>query len=894
LSYRKSQTAIEYCWRFKKSHPDFHIFWIYAGSVKRFIAAYAQIARQLLHDYRSMQYDEMMDGVKSWLTENDNWLMVVDNADDYEDFFGREDRSSDDAIYNSLPWTRPGSAMILYTSRHAKIGNELTDHDCLVLDVMSRADALTLLEHKLGLPVDEGIAIRLLDAIEYLPMCIAHSAAYIKATRIHIDEYLSILEGSDAGLLDMLGQTVRDRRKDLDAPRSVVKAWLVTFNLLWKQSSVAADLFCFMACLDRHNTPSSLISSATSTPTMVQSIELDLQQENLGIELPKSVGDLHSAFAELEAFALIKRGVDRDSFSMHRYVQTITIWKLKSDGRLLSFSTLAADCILAAFPIDPELLAPRNEPDMEVARQLAPTAYRIQSLLREVSENRSKVRKTILYKLGSFYYALGVLHTATTMFAELAKDYGSDDVQEKFTWWQFLILTMNGALDEAEEIAAQIDLPSSVPPGLSFSKIVAMDCHYTRGEYSKAETIARAMLAWMSEHLVDEVLIRGYLQALLAATIGGYGVTAENAGEVDDLLEQAENQLASVPDVMQDSAMPPHALKALLCAIYTDLGKYPDAERMYASTIPAAIQIFGPKHIECLKLRMNRAGMLIDYLLGIDKLDRDALRPIEKELRELYDYMITLDSPAGSASSLTCGLAENLARSVWFGALLERDHEVQQADCDLARIDREYEARLKEAAQYGRLALEWSYQKLGPLSRRATNNATYLIKILSTDESEETSAIEALQVAKDHAMRSVKALSKGFVFNSLDTYCLTTVSEMCIRHEQCHGCYVILLRSNLIQHRELHSPLETINKERQRMHEELHRLQKRQVLLAMDQQNPVTTDLTVHAALCGLCERVCTKDMTLRILSICILLTLTEDIWYSPQMSGVSRLRCLL
>jgi len=799
-----------------------------------------------------MQHDELCDSMKSWLMDNDNWLMVVDNADDYVDFFGREDQSSDDAIYNSLPQPRPQSAMIIYTSRHTKIGGELTGRDCLMLGVMPSADALALLQRRLGRPIDEEIAIRLLDVVEYLPMSITHSAAYINSTGISIDEYLSMLEKSDEGLLDMLSQTVRDSRKDLDAPRSVVNTWLVTFDLLWRQSTVAANLFCFMACLDRHSTPKSLITLATSTRPKTQGAKLNPQEENLNIELPKSVGDLHSAFGELEAFALIKRGVDRESFSMHRYVQAITVRQLSIDNKLFSFSTLAANCVLAEFPVGTECFAPCHEPDMEVARQLAPTAYRVQSLLKEVSGTRSKARKTILHKLGCFYFAWGVLRTATDIFAELAKEYGSEDEPENFVWWQSFMLLMHGAFDEAQDIALQNDFDID-GFGLHFSNLVAMDCHYSRGEYCEVEPLARAMLAWISDDPHGDDLMRGCFQAYLAGAIGGYGITTENAREIDDLLAQAEKQLAGAPNIMQETLFSPHLTGTLLCAVYTDLQRYSDAERMYTNTIHAATRTFGSKHFECLKMRANRLCMQIDHLAQTDNLDGNAINAIERELRELYDHVTAAESSAGSAGWITCHITSNLARSVWLRAGYEISLESQKADCDLTRAFREYEARLKEAAQYSRDALSWSYHRLGALSRQAVVDAVYLVHILISGQSEEA----AIEVVKHHAMLSTKALSDGNSLNPLDTYCLKAIRDLCTRHEQCHSHYVILLRSNLIRYRIQGFAKEIIKRERERVCAMLERMQTRQILLATNQQNSTTTDLTIHTAFCDLCGKVC-------------------------------------
>ena len=45
--HRKSQIAIEYCYRFQESNPDSHVLWVYGGSIARFYECYKRIATLL-------------------------------------------------------------------------------------------------------------------------------------------------------------------------------------------------------------------------------------------------------------------------------------------------------------------------------------------------------------------------------------------------------------------------------------------------------------------------------------------------------------------------------------------------------------------------------------------------------------------------------------------------------------------------------------------------------------------------------------------------------------------------------------------------------------------------------------------------------------------------------
>src|SRR5436190_18408704 len=88
--YRKSQIAIEYCYRFQYQHPESHVFWIHASTVSRMDQAYKNIARRLcLPGWNDPKID-IFQLVSEWLSDDAHgpWLLVLDNADDMEIFFG--------------------------------------------------------------------------------------------------------------------------------------------------------------------------------------------------------------------------------------------------------------------------------------------------------------------------------------------------------------------------------------------------------------------------------------------------------------------------------------------------------------------------------------------------------------------------------------------------------------------------------------------------------------------------------------------------------------------------------------------------------------------------------------------------------------------------------------
>ena len=270
--------------------------------------------------------------------------MVIDNADTYGDFFGNAEGEVYDAIKDALPLPRPGSAMILYTSRHARIGEELTEHHNLHIDNLSVHESRRLLITKLGTSISNEHASALLEALEYLPMSIAHAAAYLKFSKIPIQQYL-VLVKNDANFLDLLGSHhVHVGRRDGKAPRSVVKVILTTLDLFTLHNEHAANLLYFMACLDRQNIPAAITSFAIDKRTASK-------RRSLAIELPESQAELESAIGELESLALITRRVEGQSFTLHRLVHVTMSHCMMADRTQTAYLLLCANCLIESlFP----------------------------------------------------------------------------------------------------------------------------------------------------------------------------------------------------------------------------------------------------------------------------------------------------------------------------------------------------------------------------------------------------------------------------------------------------------------------------------------------------------------------------------------------------------------
>lgn len=186
---RKSQIAIEYCYRYSEKYPDCTVFWVYGSTVERFEQAYENIARSLELPGWNDPKANTLQIVSDWLRNGDHkgWLMILDNADDEDVFLKtRKNISSEGAGTNQdnaplstyLPLTSRGS--ILVTSRNRMVAFKLTEKAEHIIDVspMDEEEAITLLHKRLpDARSSDEVSIDLVETLERYPLAITQAAA---------------------------------------------------------------------------------------------------------------------------------------------------------------------------------------------------------------------------------------------------------------------------------------------------------------------------------------------------------------------------------------------------------------------------------------------------------------------------------------------------------------------------------------------------------------------------------------------------------------------------------------------------------------------------------------------------------------------------------------------
>ena len=277
-----------------------------------------------------------LDIVCDWLSSDNTWLMVLDNADS-KDVFVNQQPTAASQTPDSQPTTVPlveylpqtsHRGSILITSRNRDAAVRLTGSAANLIHVphMSKEDAVALLCKKL--PDDyssDDEKIELIELLESLPLAITQAASYIsvKRTRMTIARYSHFLKDRGDILLDDMG----DLRRDSTVPSSVLLTWQISFDQINGENRPAADLLSLMSVFDRQGIPRYLLQD----------------KDEHELEFERRLGPL-------EEFSLIGFEDGGESFQMHRLVQmAIRAW-LERHAKIDKWKQNAAKLILKRQP----------------------------------------------------------------------------------------------------------------------------------------------------------------------------------------------------------------------------------------------------------------------------------------------------------------------------------------------------------------------------------------------------------------------------------------------------------------------------------------------------------------------------------------------------------------
>lgn len=287
---------------------------------------------------------DLLSLVRDWLRikkDSGNWLMIVDNADDFEMFFKRSDGHGKRGVSGKLADYIPDCAhgAVLLTTRDKKVGVGMVKRMSSLLQVRRMADLEAVNLVRMILEDEDEYTkkdiTQLADKLEHIPLALTQAAAFIWENTSSIQTYLRLYEQSRINALELLGHTAASTLAEDDARNAVTTTWMMSFTQIKQQNSLAADILSLLAFLDRHCIPDELIKR---------------RDKNL------SDMDFETACGLLKRFSLVEesplniRGHIHAAFSLHRMVQLVTQQWLQFYGEAATWAENALVAVSIVFP----------------------------------------------------------------------------------------------------------------------------------------------------------------------------------------------------------------------------------------------------------------------------------------------------------------------------------------------------------------------------------------------------------------------------------------------------------------------------------------------------------------------------------------------------------------
>ncbi|KAL2675661.1 hypothetical protein Neosp_011851 [[Neocosmospora] mangrovei] len=352
----KTQIALQYAYN-RCRDADCSVFWVHADTEATLMQDYKTIARVLGLGIR-LEGSELLEAVRRGIESQNQWVLVVDNADDLVLFgVGQASGKQQGAQLDSIPKGPNGT--VLWTSRDQRVDGSLVGPQRgLQVAKMTAKESRKLLEkwRRQATPSEEIQEVELLlEELQWLPLAISQAGAYLYRTGIPISEYLSQLK-RETGRWRVLGENEFDRHRRSDAQNSVLRTWAISIRRLKQDSQTAYRILHVLAFVDNQNIPMELLAAAANYREETQAAEPRQRErtlkrvvrrlkdfslrssspspeEQVKKEDPDDPDELGRAVRRLKDFSFMTehRGEgNKQTFEMHKLVQDAARYGLRT------------------------------------------------------------------------------------------------------------------------------------------------------------------------------------------------------------------------------------------------------------------------------------------------------------------------------------------------------------------------------------------------------------------------------------------------------------------------------------------------------------------------------------------------------------------------------------
>ncbi|MCJ1438195.1 hypothetical protein MMC27_007582 [Xylographa pallens] len=339
----KTETLLEYAYRYRQRAQLRPVFWVSATSSSRFRDTYRGIAEKLkLLNGDNGRETDVLQLVKNALEKKDSgeWLMIIDNVEETSILF---DTPSDveKNLFNYIPESPSGH--VLFSTR-SRLDAEKLARKTLWIGELSDAESKQLLRNTVGdlsaADAADNDCTELLDELEHLPLAIVQAASYMKIKGWSVARYLALYRedlrlemlGHEVPVLGSEEHSLRADPSDQRARNTVLGTFITTFRQIREQDSKAADIVSLMTCYNWENIPYDL----------VKDIHCETEARVPGV--------FAASVRTLTAFSFITATVDDRSYTIHRLVRQSLLSWLESQGQKEKWTKQAIIMLFCAYP----------------------------------------------------------------------------------------------------------------------------------------------------------------------------------------------------------------------------------------------------------------------------------------------------------------------------------------------------------------------------------------------------------------------------------------------------------------------------------------------------------------------------------------------------------------
>ena len=320
----KTQTAAQYAHHHRQHYP--WVLWVRAQSADTLFADLSPLAGRLaLPEREAKEQSVIVEAVLRWLDEQERWLLVLDNVEDYSVVRDLSRKASANGHHVIITTQTQALGAI---GRQKLLPMEQEQGAALLLRRANRLSADAPLSN--ADPGEAALAREISREVGGLPLALDQAGAYLEETGCGLQDYLTLLR--------QRFNELAERRGGLDADHvSVAATYLTSFEKLAKVNPAAAELLKAAAFLPPDAIPEEIFTQAAA---------------KFGPVLQEAASDSlkwNDAISAAFKFSLLERDTAKKALAIHRMVQAVARSRMSTEESA-QWAGEVVGAVNAAFP----------------------------------------------------------------------------------------------------------------------------------------------------------------------------------------------------------------------------------------------------------------------------------------------------------------------------------------------------------------------------------------------------------------------------------------------------------------------------------------------------------------------------------------------------------------